>query len=214
MWMKPAAGGLAATLYAPNTLETELDGSAVRIETKTDYPFNETLEMTVSPAKPLKFPLRLRVPEWCVNPCIAVNGDTLSIPVGADGFAVVDREWKTGDAVSLRFPMAPKVETMRDFNDGGKPYCSLAYGPLLFAYGLPEQDDNTPAPGARTDWRLDSSRVLADAQVVRTPMPAKWGWPLAAPLRLKAKAADGSALELVPYGCTKLRISMFPDTAK
>ena len=84
--------------------------------------------------------------------------------------------------------MAPKVETMRDFNDGGKPYCSLAYGPLLFAYGLPEQDDNTPAPGARTDWRLDSSRVLADAQVVRTPMPAKWDWPLAAPLRLKAKA--------------------------
>ena len=49
---------------------------------------------------------------------------------------------------------------------------------------------------------------------MRTPMPAKWDWPLAAPLRLKAKAADGSALELVPYGCTKLRISMFPDTAK
>ena len=171
------------------------------------HPFNETLEMKMSTAKPLKFPLRLRVPEWCVNPCIAVNGDTLSLPVGADGFTVVDREWKTGDVVSLRLPMAPKVETMRDFNDGGKPYCSLAYG-------LPEQDDNTPAPGARTDWRLDSSRVLADAQVVRTPMPAKWGWPLAAPLRLKAKAADGSALELVPYGCTKLRISMFPDTTK
>ena len=214
MWMKPAAGGLAATLYAPNTLETELDSSAIRIETKTDYPFNETLEMKVSTAKPLKFPLRLRVPEWCVNPRIAVNGDVQNLAVGADGFTVVDREWKTGDAVSLRFPMAPKVETMRDFNDDGKPYCSLAYGPLLFAYGLPEQDENTPAPGARTDWRLDSSRVLADAQVVRTPMPAKWDWPLAAPLRLKAKAADGSALELVPYGCTKLRISMFPDTTK
>ena len=210
MWMKPAVGGLAATLYAPNTLETELDGTAVRIETKTDYPFNETLAMTVSPAKPLAFPLRLRVPEWCVNPRIAVNGDALNLAVGADGFAVIKREWKAGDTVSLTFPMSPKVETMRDFNDGGKPYCSLTCGPLLFAYGLPEQDENTPAPGARTDWRLDPTRVAADAQVVRTPMPAKWDWPLAAPVKLKTKSSDGSPLELVPYGCAKLRISMFP----
>ena len=219
--MKPAAGGLAATLYAPNTLETELDGSAVRIETKTDYPFNETLEMKVSPAKPLKFPLRLRVPEWCANPRIAVNGDVQDLPVGADGFAVIDREWKAGDAVSLRFPMTPKVETMRDFNDGGKPYCSLVCGPLLFAYGLPEKDENTPLDAAetaalhsnalRTDWRLDSAHVLADTQVVRTPMPAKWDWPLDAPFKLKTKAADGSPLELVPYGCARLRISMFPN---
>ena len=221
MWMKPAAGGLAATLYAPNTLETELDGSAVRIETKTDYPFNETLEMKVSTAKPIKFPLRLRVPEWCVNPCIAVNGEAQNLAVGADGFAVIDREWKAGDAVSLRFPMTPKVETMRDFNDGGKPYCSLTCGPLLFAYGLPEKDENTPVDAAttaapqnkalRTDWRLDSARVLAEAQVVRTPMPANWNWPLAAPVKLKVKASDGTPLELVPYGCAKLRISMFPE---
>ena len=183
----------------------------MRIETKTDYPFNETLAMTVSPAKPLAFPLRLRVPEWCANPRIAVNGNAQDLAVGADGFAVIKREWKAGDTVALTFPMAPKVETMRDFNDGGKPYCSLTCGPLLFAYGLPAQDDNPPAPGARTDWRLDSTRAAADAQVVRSPMPAKWDWPLAAPVKLKTKAADGSPLELVPYGCTKLRISMFPN---
>jgi len=211
MWMKPTGGGLAATLYAPNLLETELDGTAVKIETVTDYPFNETLEMSVAPAKPLKFPLRLRVPEWCGNPRIAVNGEVCERPVGDDGFTVLDREWNTGDKVSLRFPMSPRVETMRDFNDGGKPYCSLSYGPLLFAYGLPEQDENTPAPGARTDWRLAPSHVLSDVRVVRTPMPAKWDWPLASPLRLKTKASDGTPLELVPYGCTKLRISMFPD---
>ena len=211
MWMKPATGGLAATLYAPNTLETELDGTAIRIETKTDYPFNETLTMTVSPAKPLAFPLRLRVPEWCVNPRIAVNGDALNVAIGADGFAALKRKWKAGDTVSLMFPMSPKVETIRDFNDGGKPYCSLTCGPLLFAYGLPEQDENTPAPGARTDWRLDSSRVLDGAEVVRKPMPAKWDWPLDAPLRLAVSDSEGSQLELVPYGCAKLRVSMFPD---
>ena len=213
MWMKPASGGLAATLYAPSTLETELGGTAVRLETKTDYPFDETLEMKVSAARPLRFPLKLRVPGWCANPSVAVNGAALDLPVGADGFAAIDREWKTGDVVSLRFPMAPKVETMRDFNDGGKPYCSLTCGPLLFACGLPEKNDNEAEPGARTDWRLDSSSVLAGAQVVRRPMPAKWDWPLDAPMRLGVKSSDGEKLELVPYGCAKLRISMFPDDA-
>ena len=222
MWMKPAVGGLAATLYAPNTLETDVGGTTVKIETKTDYPFNETLEMSVTTAKPAKFPLRLRIPEWCVNPSVAVNGEafatsgqspTATLPVDGDSFAVIDREWKTGDVVSLRLPMLPKVETMRDFNDGGKPYVSLSCGPLLFAYGIAEADENTPKPGVRTDWRLDSSRVLAGAKVIRESMPAKWDWPLASPLRLKVAATDGLPLELVPYGCAKLRVSMFPDDA-
>ena len=214
MWMKPAAGGLAATLYAPNTLETDVDGTTVRIETQTDYPFNETLEMAIATSRAAKFPLRLRIPEWCVNPLVAVNGARVDWTVGDDGFAVLDREWKSGDRVALRFPMVAQAETMRDFNDGGKPYCSISYGPLLFARGIPEKDENTPMLGARTEgWRLDSSRVLADVAVVREAMPAKWDWPLAAPLRLTIKDSSGEPLDLVPYGCAKLRVAMFPDTA-
>ena len=226
MWMKPRDGGLAAVLYGPSTLETDLGGTAVRIETTTDYPFNETLQMRIEPAQPLRFPLKLRVPEWCANPSIAVNGDAAfsrvasetrpegRIPTSGDGFAVIDREWRTGDTISIRFPMAPRVETMRDFNDGGKPYCSLSLGPLLFAHGLAEIDENTPQPGQRTDWRLDSSHVLDGATVERDAMPAFWAWPLASPLRLKVNASDGSPLNLVPYGCAKLRISMFPNEAE
>ena len=71
-----------------------------------------------------------------------------------------------------------------------------------------------PSLCSRTDWQLDATRAAADAQVVRTPMPAKWDWPLAAPMKLKTKASDGTPLELVPYGCAKLRISMFSDTTK
>ena len=214
MWMKPKDGGLAAAFYGPNTLETALDGVAVRIDTKTDYPFDETLEMRVEPAKPLSFPLRLRIPEWCANPRIALNGARLDLTVGDDGFAVIDREWKTGDRVSLRFPMVPRVETMRDFNDGGKPYASVLCGPLLFAKGIPEADENTPESGAQTDgWKLDSAHALDGACIVRDPMPKKWNWPLASPVRLTVRDADGTPLELIPYGCAKLRVSMFPDEA-
>ncbi len=225
-WMKPRAGGLAAVLYAPNMLETDVNGTSVRIETHTDYPFGETLTMRVSPAKPLRFPIRLRIPCWCVNPRVAVNGDAAfsrvasntrpegRIPISDDGFVTIDREWKSGDTISLRFPMEPRVEMMRDYNDGGKPYASVLCGPLLFAKGIPEADENTPAPGAQTDgWRIDSSRVLDGALLVRSPMPQTWNWPLASPVQLTIRDSNGAPLELVPYGCAKLRVSMFPDDA-
>ena len=212
MWMKPKEGGLAASFYGPNTLETTLDGVAVRIETQTDYPFGDALEMRVDPARPLRFPLRLRVPRWCEEMRISLNGFPVAIATGNDGYTVIDREWEAGDRVSITFPMSLRVETMRDFNDGGKPYCSVSCGPLLFAKGIPEEDENTPAPGAQTDgWRLDSAHALDGARLERSPMPEKWDWPFASPVRLTVRDAAGAPLELVPYGCAKLRVSMFPD---
>ena len=149
-----------------------------------------------------------------MNPHIAVNGEPAAPAVGDDGFVTIDREWTSGDCVSLRFPMAPRVETMRDYNDGGKPYASVLCGPLLFAKGIPEADENTPAPGAQTGgWKIDSAHALDGARLVRDPMPEKWNWPLASPVRLTVRDADGAPLELVPYGCAKLRVSMFPDNA-
>ena len=110
----------------------------------------------------------------------------------------------------VAFPMTAKVETMRDLNDDGNAYCNVVYGPLLFARGLPEKDENTLSGTPRLDWSFDPNHVLDTAQLVREPMPAHWDWPLAAPLRLTVSAADGSSVELVPYGCAKLRISQFP----
>jgi hypothetical protein len=66
-------------------------------------------------------------------------------------------------------------------------------------------------------------------------MPGKWDWPLASPLRLRAQAVrigwtptpekplppdsfdrQGplEQIRLIPYGCTKFRVSMFPVTRK
>ncbi len=117
----------------------------------------------------------------------------------------------------------------------GVPYASVSCGPLLFALAIPDTiDANTPAPGARWKFALDVQNP--GLSVERDAMPAKWNWPLTSPLRLKANAqaiewnpspkrpllpsvpADkrmpDETITLVPYGCTKFRISMFPVTAE
>jgi hypothetical protein len=106
----------------------------------------------------------------------------------------------------------------------------------LFALAIPDKDPNTPVAGARWKYALDNEvqRGGTDIKVRRQPMPAKWDWPLAAPLVLEAPAksfdwqpTDDQALpaapveggqaetiRLTPYGCTKFRISMFPVTPR
>ncbi|MCZ7539206.1 MAG: hypothetical protein M5U29_04670 [Anaerolineae bacterium] len=71
----------------------------------------------------------------------------------------------------------------------GVPYASVSYGPLLFALPIPDTvDANTPDPSARWKFALDVQQP--DLTVERRSMPARWDWPLAAPLLLQANAVE------------------------
>jgi hypothetical protein len=116
------------------------------------------------------------------------------------------------------------------------PYASVLYGPLLFSLPIPDLDPNTPVKDSKWQYALDTQAAGQDCGITveHKPMPAHWNWPLAAPIILKApaktfdwrpteaqalpdKPVTGTASEtvkLIPYGCTKFRISMFPVTPR
>ena len=213
-WLRPREGGLAAALWCPCDVATKVGEAEVKVCVRTDYPFGEIIALSVEPSAPVRFPLRLRLPAWCARPTVSVNGECVS-PTVHDGFALLDRTWRAGDRVELNFPMTLRLEGGLD-HAGEKPagrWNSVCHGPLLYALGVPEKDENTPAdPSFRTDYRLDPKTALVSAKVVRKPMPAKWKWPFDAPVRIKGvTAADGSQVDLIPYGCTRLRMTMFPE---
>lgn len=117
------------------------------------------------------------------------------------------------------------------------PYASVSYGPLLFALPIADEDPNTRVPDARWQYALDTdaSRAAAETTVECKPMPSHWDWPLDAPLAINLSATsfdwkptdtqslppepvkgggEAATIRLIPYGCTKFRISMFPVTGK
>jgi hypothetical protein len=166
---------------------------------------------------------------------VSVNAAAVKPAPDAEGFVRLARLWKPGDVVRLRFPMSVSVKTGRDGNAQGAPYASVSYGPLLFALPIPDtQGPNTPDPAARWNMALDvqGEKLGHDIVVERQAMPAHWDWPLASPLKLRAsgiaidwkpapqaprlpaepiaKQERPERITLVPYGCTKFRVSMFP----
>ena len=138
------------------------DRVPVVITCKTDYPFNETIEICVQPEREATFPLDFRIPGWCTVPVLDVNGSAIAIERDPRGFARVQRTWKPGDAVRLHLPMTASLQTGRDASPGapydgahratsvtipeedstrGVPYASVSYGPLLFALPIPDTAD-------------------------------------------------------------------------
>ena len=255
MWMATRDNGLAATLYGPCTVSAMAGAQVpVKVATTTDYPFGETIRMKVEPKKDVAFPLYLRIPGWCRSPQVTVNGSKAAVAPDARGFAKIARTWAKDDLVELKLPMEPKVirgyetefpsanrkyfsfEPAEVFQPRRLPYASVLYGPLLLALPIADIYPNTPSQDAKWQYALDTDagRHDADITVERRPMPARWDWPLDAPiaLRVPARAFDwrpsdaqalpekpvtGTASEtvrLVPYGCTKFRISMFPVTPR
>lgn len=256
MWMATYDNGLAATCYGPcRVTALAADGVRVEILCATDYPFNETIEVSVTPEREATFPLDFRIPGWCDHPELTVNGSAIKIDKDPRGFARVNRLWRPGDIVRLHFPMNAVVATGRDRALGapytgehkpstvsipdegsaeGLPYATVSYGPLLFALAIPNtQDANTPDPSAR--WRFAVDTQDPHLAVQRRPMPPRWDWPLESPLAVQVNAfpvhwdpdpaaprlpdapitptAPRERITLIPYGCTKFRISMFPVTA-
>ncbi|MCS7306844.1 MAG: glycoside hydrolase family 127 protein [Thermoguttaceae bacterium] len=243
MWMATYDNGLAAVLYGPCKVSALVaDRVPVQITCQTEYPFNDLVEMTVQPAREASFPLLVRIPGWCQKPEVSINGAPVNLALDDKRFVRIERLWRQGDVVRLRFPMSVCVETGRDKNAQDAPYATVSYGPLLFALPISDtKDPNTPDPAARWKYALDLREKLEDSIVVqRRPMPVKWDWPLDSPLKLQVPAVpiqwdldpktprlparptpisdQPEPLTLIPYGCTKFRISMFPailpDSAK
>jgi hypothetical protein len=254
MWMATGDNGLAATLYGPCTVSALAgEGVPVTIGTTTDYPFGETIRLRVEPARKAAFPLYVRIPGWCRNARITVNGSNVPVMRDSKGFVKIARTWTSNDVVELRFPMRPRVihgyetevpsanrqyfgfRSPEYFQPRRLPYMSVLLGPLLFSLPIADVDPNTPVADAKWQYALDTDAARHDAGITvkRKAMPTHWDWPLDAPVILKApvqsfdwqptdvqalpaKPVSGTAatVRLVPYGCTKFRISMFPVTER
>ena len=237
MWMATYDNGLAATFYGPSKVSALVaDRVPAELTCETDYPFGEAIEIAVNPARPATFPLSFRIPGWCKSASLVVNGIAVNAAPDAHGFVRIERRWKSGDKISLQFPMSARVTTGRDANAGGAPYAVVYYGPLCFVLPIADlKDGNTPDPAARWKYALDTpgEELGSGITVEREPMPARWNWPLASPLKLQVQAQSlewdgkalptkpavnsGQALEtitLVPYGCTKFRVALLPITER
>ena len=88
--------------------------------------------MTVSLQNSTEFPLELRIPNWCTEAVISLNGNKLQPGKGGQ-MARIEREWKNNDKLAIEFPV--QVTT----SNWGKNSRTVERGPLVYALKVGEK---------------------------------------------------------------------------
>jgi len=202
MWLR-SDRGLAAILYGACDLRTRINDVDVHITETTDYPFDLEIKFSVETSEPTEFTLGFRRPKWATS----VHVNVAERVVERSGFIHIQKVWKTGDIVTVRFETDVKVHQFKDES-------FISYGPLLFA--LPMESESTPgreyAPGFQ-----DSYYSLTDPYValclperpafIRGQIASDSPW---MSIALEGKLFDPAiqqmkAVQLLPLGATLLR---------
>jgi len=119
---------LIVGLFIPSVLEWKEKGAL--FEMSTAYPYGEEVTLGVVQAPKGDLSISMRIPAWCANPSLKVNGKQQKLTAGR--YATVRRKWRKGDSITLTLPMKPRIEaTMDDPNT-----IALLQGPLVLAADL------------------------------------------------------------------------------
>lgn len=168
-------------LFMGNTATVSIDGQEVRLQQQTAYPWDGRVTLTVSAPAAVDRELRIRIPGWCRQYALTVNGQKVDAPV-EKGYAVLEH-WQPGDAIALALDM-PVEQVQADprvKQNVGKR--AMQRGPLVYCV---EQADNP--------WGLEQLRIAADAPFEVTDAPDVLGG-----IRQLKLDAGGRTWTFIPY---------------
>ncbi len=234
-------GEIINTTPIPSVLRSELDGLPFRIEIKTLYPFRDSVTYKVC-ADGAEFALKICVPSWVKS--VKLNGEEAEAEEGYIKISRVwqgeqsfelefEREVETKTLggglyfvkygpLTFSLPIKGRSKTHEYTKNGVErkfPYCDYhIYREGEFAYGfasdsfrvlLCEENEKTPfshdAPMIKIE--ADMAKINWEMADGYRNVPAKY------PSDIRAVSMP-EKIELVPYGCTALRMTEMPFVRK
>lgn len=136
LWYATPDNGLAAMVYSPSEVKSRVgNGVEVSFKEETNYPFDENIRFIFSTSdkkQSVHFPLHLRIPSWCTEATIRVNGEEYT-KSGGKSIVKINRDWKNGDIVELQLPMHIFK------NSWFENSISVERGPLVYALRMKEE---------------------------------------------------------------------------
>ena len=154
MWMR-REGGLAATAYGDCTVRAQV----ATIAETGGYPFSDCVRMEVVETVGGVWPLFVRIPGWCKEAKVMVNGtDAQKNFPPAASFVRLARNWRKGDIVELSFPSKPVVTHWKDDS------ITVMRGPLLYALKI-DADEKVRNAAEWPAIKKDACNVLRDGEL-------------------------------------------------
>lgn len=118
--------------YLGGKATVPLAGGVVELAQTTRYPWEGEIKLTVRPAKETAFALCLRIPGWCDDATITVNGQPVEKPEIVRGYARLLRTWKSGDVVDLVLAMPARTVEADPLVKANVGRVAIQRGPMVY----------------------------------------------------------------------------------
>ncbi len=188
---------LYVNLFVGSTVEVDnVAGVNVQVVQATNYPWEGKVAITVNPQQHAKFSIRIRVPSRNISgiysstpdadgiASLSVNGASLT-PKIERGYAVITRDWKSGDRIEFELPIKPQRVKASEKVAADRGLVAVRFGPLVYNF---EAADNS-----------GMDRSTLPALNSNSPLNAKWEPDLLeGVVVISAQAPDGSPLTAIP----------------
>ena len=198
LWYETPEKGLAALHYSPNRIVSKLgaSGTEVSILENTNYPFDDLIDFQISTKQDVSFPFELRIPSWCKEAIVSINGKKLQQAKGGT-IVKLKRTWKNGDKLTLQLPM--EVST----SNWGRNSRAVERGPLVYALkleeiwekGIDEREGEYFTVYPKSSWNFGLLHSVVDDAIKNLevkfikPITSDFVWNLAnAPIEILAPA--------------------------
>jgi uncharacterized protein len=138
-----SADGLYVHFYDNSEMKWHLpSGNPLTVRQSTQYPWEGTVEISVTPASAEEFTLFVRIPGWSKQNSAKVNGKEIA-GVRAGEYLPVHRRWASGDKLVLSFDMRPQVVYANPAVADDRGRIALQRGPVV--YCMEQLDQNEAA---------------------------------------------------------------------
>jgi uncharacterized protein len=153
-----SSDGIYLHLFDNSVLDWHLEnGTGLKVTQKTNYPWDGSVEIAVSPAEPSDFVFYLRIPGWAGHAQVAVNGKP-QLGAVPGKYMALRRKWAAGDVITLQAEMVPQAleANVRVVDDSGR--VAIQRGPLVYCMEGLDQPSGADFTGLAVDIGRDPGR--------------------------------------------------------
>jgi len=179
--------GAAAVLYNACKAKVKVGkGVEVTLHEQTQYPFDETIRFTVQTPENVVFPLYLRIPSWCNDAKLSINGKKWNGKLPAGQYARLYGEWKDGDEITLSVPMELRMRQWQV----NKNSVSMDYGPLTLSLEIKErykQISSRETAIGDSKWQAGADASAWPAYEIYPDSPWNYALAIHSPFNLEKK---------------------------
>jgi DUF1680 family protein len=172
-----SSDGVYVHLYDNSEMSWRLhNGNGLKIEQRTNYPWDGNVKLTVSPATPSEFVMYVRIPGWSANTAVNVNGTPVNGAREGE-YLAIRRQWSANDTIELNFDMTSRLIKANPAVTEDRGRVAFQRGPIVFCMEHLDQSDHkhamdltgyTVQVNAATTSRFDSS-LLDGVMILEHP---------------------------------------------